>query len=497
MLLGELLKDQVDSLYRKTKDWKPTRDKGEVVFETKSGWVLEQDGPIYYLFDPNDRLVATGTDRHKIVNQYLGGQKDALPGERTFRTYEAWRKACKEINLNVQFEGDKDICQAKPGIGEWDGAEGVIYTKDADPSYKEKRLALEKELKDAQDKGDTAKAKEIQNQINEIIKTGDSKDELDGATLSLARRAKQAAIRNGFGNAQLKTDGFNISLVLGSNYFDKKGYDQLDKELESMGFDSNRHLEVSANAFGGIGFKTIDNKTKDEILWSDPAWKTTISKHGDDGKYTVVKKGTYIGEFNSFEEAFNQIKDVANKIPAKDSSICDHVMFNDSPNYYNMIVELSRQDNNIKGNKGLTKRQTQRFIEAHGMVFNEAEFDKSFEEFQKAPISKAAFYKGPGDAISNTNKEKLEKIFDDTPTDKNYTEWYSKFMKKARAAGIPDNEIEEYLNTTDSTNDDATDAFKIKIEHLKEWIKQYPDDPGNVARRNEIKELEERVKNGQ
>jgi hypothetical protein len=56
--------------------------------------------------------------------------KDALQGERTFRTYEAWKRACKEIEPNVKFDGDKDICQAGK-IGEWDGAEGVIYkTKD-------------------------------------------------------------------------------------------------------------------------------------------------------------------------------------------------------------------------------------------------------------------------------------------------------------------------------------------------------------------------------
>jgi len=51
-------------------------------------------------------------------------------GEKVFRTYEAWRRACKQINPNVVFEGDKDICQAKPGIGEWDGNTGIIYTKD-------------------------------------------------------------------------------------------------------------------------------------------------------------------------------------------------------------------------------------------------------------------------------------------------------------------------------------------------------------------------------
>lgn len=61
------------------------------------------------------------------------GMKDATNynGERSFQTFEAWKRACKQINPSVVFEGDKDICQAKPGIGEWDGNEGIIYTKDS------------------------------------------------------------------------------------------------------------------------------------------------------------------------------------------------------------------------------------------------------------------------------------------------------------------------------------------------------------------------------
>lgn len=58
--------------------------------------------------------------------------KDAknFMGERSFQTYEAWKRACKQIDPNVKFEGDKDICQAGK-IGEWDGNEGIIYnTKD-------------------------------------------------------------------------------------------------------------------------------------------------------------------------------------------------------------------------------------------------------------------------------------------------------------------------------------------------------------------------------
>lgn len=55
-------------------------------------------------------------------------------GEKVFHTYESWKIACKRVNPNVVFEGNKDICNAKPGIGEWDGVTGVIYKTD-DKAY--------------------------------------------------------------------------------------------------------------------------------------------------------------------------------------------------------------------------------------------------------------------------------------------------------------------------------------------------------------------------
>jgi hypothetical protein len=59
-------------------------------------------------------------------------------GERTFQTFTGWKKACKQVNSEVWFDGDADIAQAMVGpkpykrgetksIGEWDGAEGSIY----------------------------------------------------------------------------------------------------------------------------------------------------------------------------------------------------------------------------------------------------------------------------------------------------------------------------------------------------------------------------------
>ena len=84
-------------------------------------------------------------------------------GEKVFQTYEAWKRACKQIDPNVKFEGDRDICQAGK-VGEWDGDKGIIYnTKDSDqdfytvkdskPTAKDKLLkgldSLKRRVKDA------------------------------------------------------------------------------------------------------------------------------------------------------------------------------------------------------------------------------------------------------------------------------------------------------------------------------------------------------------
>jgi hypothetical protein len=50
-------------------------------------------------------------------------------GETEYNTYSGWRAACKKAGAD-EFEGDRDICQAKKGgkgVGEWDGAVGTVY----------------------------------------------------------------------------------------------------------------------------------------------------------------------------------------------------------------------------------------------------------------------------------------------------------------------------------------------------------------------------------
>ena len=84
-------------------------------------------------------ITVTSDKKTKDATNYMG--------ERTFQTYEAWKRACKQIDPNVKFDGDKDICQAKPGIGEWDGERGIIYnTKDRKTKDEAIRPEIKKKL---------------------------------------------------------------------------------------------------------------------------------------------------------------------------------------------------------------------------------------------------------------------------------------------------------------------------------------------------------------
>lgn len=50
-------------------------------------------------------------------------------GETEYNTYSGWRAACKRAGAD-NFDGDRDICQARKGgkgVGEWDGAVGTVY----------------------------------------------------------------------------------------------------------------------------------------------------------------------------------------------------------------------------------------------------------------------------------------------------------------------------------------------------------------------------------
>ena len=106
-------------------------------------------------------------------------------------------------------------------------------------------------------------------------------------------------------------------------YARRVGYPELS-DLRNM---NNERIieEIISFLHGAAGERFLENptnfkdsaKTKDEILYTLNNFRTTITKHAPN-EYVVVKHGKYVGEFKTFQEAMNQIKDL---IPgmAKDS----------------------------------------------------------------------------------------------------------------------------------------------------------------------------------
>lgn len=61
-------------------------------------------------------------------------------GDQEFQTFRGWVRAVKLINLNAVINGDKDIASVA-GIGEWDGAKGIIFNPTLRAKFAEKAAA--------------------------------------------------------------------------------------------------------------------------------------------------------------------------------------------------------------------------------------------------------------------------------------------------------------------------------------------------------------------
>lgn len=70
------------------------------------------------------------------------------------------------------------------------------------------------------------------------------------------------------------------------------------------------------------------------------------------------------------------------------------MLVNDAPDYYGAIVATARRGNNPQMGSKEVRKNLEPFMSAHGVQFNEEEFNKAYKEFNKAGVSKAAFMKG-------------------------------------------------------------------------------------------------------
>lgn len=84
------------------------------------------------------------------------------------------------------------------------------------------------------------------------------------------------------------------------------------------------------------------------------------------------------------------------------------MLVNDAPDYYGAIVATARRGNNPQMGSKEVRKNLEPFMSAHGIQFNEEEFNKAYKEFNKAGVSKAAFMKGT-DADDIYTKDPLTK----------------------------------------------------------------------------------------
>lgn len=84
------------------------------------------------------------------------------------------------------------------------------------------------------------------------------------------------------------------------------------------------------------------------------------------------------------------------------------MLVNDAPDYYGTIVATARRGNNPQMGSKEVRKNLEPFMSAHGVQFNEEEFNKAYKEFNKAGVSKAAFMKGT-DADDIYTKDPLTK----------------------------------------------------------------------------------------
>lgn len=136
--------DNDGALDSKSKDAEPTHAKVLRAYTTKSGDKIPA-GTYKYKYQSGEPLVEVngkwvdvgGWSNVELVTDSKSKDATNHLGEKEYTSFNGWKVACRAANPSVQFEGDKEICQAKPGVGEWDGERGSVYgTEKAKDSQK-------------------------------------------------------------------------------------------------------------------------------------------------------------------------------------------------------------------------------------------------------------------------------------------------------------------------------------------------------------------------
>lgn len=98
-------------------------------------------------------------------------------GDRVQYTYSGWKAACKRAYPGCTFRGDKDIGAAVLGgkdVGEWDGAEGCVFKKQASAVSEAMRVRTPRQQKISQLKSEIS---QVANEIDKLAPSDKKKRE--------------------------------------------------------------------------------------------------------------------------------------------------------------------------------------------------------------------------------------------------------------------------------------------------------------------------------
>lgn len=170
-----------------------------------------------------------------------------------------------------------------------------------------------------------------------------------------------------------------------------RGFAEYDPEFAKVYFKNKKKTKDDNSKNGYYAAMTGKARTDNPFTKGTPEY----TKWDSDWKI-----GSEDFKYESNKELF--------KPKDSDDKELKEMLVNDAPDYYGAIVATARRGNNPQMGSKEVRKNLEPFMSAHGVQFNEEEFNKAYKEFNKAGVSKAAFMKGT-DAADVYTKDPLTK----------------------------------------------------------------------------------------
>jgi len=254
---------------------------------------------------------------------------------------------------------------------------------------------------------------------NKDSKTKDKEEENESLKVKIGEIKKNmdAARKMGFDTAPYQKEIDKLEAKDSLSYVTTyKGYEiaSSDKNIADKFLTTSKGTFLAANTLEELKKKIDKLETKDAYEGANIKNGYYAAMTGKARTENPFTKGTpeYTEWDRKWKIGSEDFKYESNKelFKPKDSDDKElkEMLVNDAPDYYGAIVATARRGNNPQMGSKEVRKNLEPFMSAHGVQFNEEEFNKAYKEFNKAGVSKAAFMKGT-DAADVYTKDPLTK----------------------------------------------------------------------------------------